>query len=55
MIIGGKEIKGECQYCGKILECELFRQGHGIKQPRTNISKMLECQFAHRDKRENKG
>ena len=30
--VGGKEIKDECSHCGNILECELFRQGHGIKQ-----------------------
>ena len=32
MKIMGKEINDECSKCGNILECELFRQGHGIKQ-----------------------
>ena len=31
MKIMGKEINDECSKCGNILECELFRQGHGIK------------------------
>ena len=41
----GKEIKDECSHCGNILECELFRQGHGIKQERENIAKMIACQM----------
>ena len=49
----GKEIKDECSHCGNILECELFRQGHGIKQERENIAKMIACQMKHRQKREN--
>lgn len=53
MLIFGKQITDECSRCGKVLECELFRQGHGIKCDRQNISKMLECQFEHREKREN--
>lgn len=53
MLIFGKQIKDECSRCGQVLECELFRQGHGIKCDRQNISKMLECQFEHREKREN--
>lgn len=47
MRIFGKEITDECQHCGNILECELFRQGHGIKQERSNIAKMLK----HEEKR----
>jgi hypothetical protein len=47
----GKEIKDECSHCGNILECELFRQGHGIKQERENIAKMIACQMKHREKR----
>lgn len=50
----GKEIKDECSKCGQILECELFRQGHGIKQERENIAKMIECQMRHRQKKEEK-
>lgn len=52
MEICGKEIKDECSHCGNILECELFRQGHGIKQERENIAKMIACQMKHREKRE---
>lgn len=48
----GKEIKDECSKCGQILECELFRQGHGIKQKRENIAKMIACQMKHREERE---
>lgn len=47
MRIYGKEIKDECSQCGKILECELFRQGHGIGCERTNISEMVKCQLEH--------
>ena len=47
----GKEIKDECSNCGNILECELFRQGHGIKQERENIAKMIACQMKHREER----
>lgn len=52
MKIRGKEIKDECSRCGNILECELFRQGHGIKQERENVAKMIECQIKHREERE---
>jgi hypothetical protein len=50
MRIFGKEITDECSKCGNVLECELFRQGHGIKQERTNIREMVECQMEHKDK-----
>lgn len=53
MRIVGKEIKDECQYCGEILQCALFRQGHGVKQERRNVAEMLRCQFEHKEKREN--
>ena len=52
MRIAGKEINDECFKCGNILECELFRQGHGIKQERENIAKMIKCQMKHREERE---
>lgn len=55
MRIAGKEINDECSKCGNILECELFRQGHGIKQERENVAKMIECQMKHREKREKNG
>lgn len=51
MEICGKEIKDECSHCGNIFECELFRQGHGIKQERENVAKMIECQMKHREER----
>lgn len=51
MKIAGKEIKDECQYCGEILQCELFIQGHGIRQQRSNIAEMLKCQFRHKEER----
>ncbi len=54
MLIGGKEIKDECSRCGNILQCELCRQGHGIRQDRKNIAKMINCQLDHHDQREKK-
>ena len=52
MRIFGKDIKDECQHCGDILQCELFRQGHGIRQERSNITQMFACQMEHNRKRE---
>ena len=52
MKVFGKEINDECSKCGNILECELFRQGHGIKQERENVAKMIECQMKHREEME---
>ena len=52
MEVCGKEINDECSRCGNILECELFRQGHGIKQERENIAKMIKCQMKHREERQ---
>ena len=49
MRLAGKEIKDECEKCGEILVCELTRQGHGICQPRTNITQMVECQISHKE------
>lgn len=51
MLVAGKEIKDECQYCENILECELFKQGHGIKQKRDNVGEMFSCQMKHYEKR----
>lgn len=51
MKISGKEIKDECQYCGEIFQCELFRKGHGVRQERSNIVDMVRCQINHREKR----
>ena len=52
MQIFGKEIKDECSVCGSVLECELFKQGHGIKQERCNITELFSCQMEHQKKRE---
>ena len=52
MQIFGKEIKDECSVCGSVLECELFKQGHGIKQERCNITELFACQMEHQKKRE---
>ena len=52
MEICGKEINDECSKCGNILECELFRQGHGLRQERENVAKMIECQMKHREEME---
>ena len=49
MRLAGKEIKDECEKCGEILVCELTRQGHGIGQPRTNITQMVEYQISHKE------
>lgn len=48
MRVHGKDINDECQFCEKILECELFSQGHGIRKERSNIAKMMRCQFESR-------
>lgn len=50
MEIAGKQINDECTKCAELLQCELFKQGHGIRQPRSNIRQMLECQMKHREK-----
>ena len=52
MKVFGKEINDECSKCGNILECELFRQGHGLRQERENVAKMIECQMKHREGKE---
>lgn len=44
-------IKDECSKCENLLECDLCKQGHGIKQERCNIAQMVKCQWEHRDKR----
>lgn len=51
MRIGEKEINDECQYCGEVLQCELFRQGHGIKCKRDNVVAMIKCQMEHKEAR----
>lgn len=52
MQVFGREIKDECSECGNILECELFKDGHGIDRERQNVSKMVMCQIKHKEKRE---
>lgn len=49
MNIGGKEITDECVKCGKVLDCELFRRGHGIGGKRENIREMVDCQMRHKE------
>lgn len=51
MKIGRKEITDECEKCGKIFECKLFKQGHGIDCEISNVTDMVRCQFEHLDKR----
>lgn len=51
MEVLGKEIKDECQYCGEILNCHLFREGHGLGVERKNVSEMMRCQKKHKGKR----
>lgn len=53
MRIAGKEINDECVHCGEILECELFKQGHGIRQERMNVVQMVKCQMKHEERRHN--
>ena len=55
MRVQGKEINDECQYCEKILECDLFAQGHGIRQERSNIAKRMLCQLERLTKRKDTG
>lgn len=51
MRIAGKEINDECVYCGEILQCVLFLQGHGIGCNRENVTEMLRCQIEHTEER----
>lgn len=52
--IAGRDISDECEYCGEILQCELFRQGHGIGRKRENITEMLRCQIERYEERRTK-
>lgn len=54
MRIANREITDECTHCENILQCELFRQGHGIHEERTNVLQMIKCQMEHREKKEHK-
>lgn len=36
-----KDITDDCRHCENIFTCELCKQGHGIKQERSNVSKMI--------------
>lgn len=51
MLVAGKEINDECLECGEMLQCELFKQGHGIRQKRNNVGEMFSCQMKHYEKR----
>ena len=46
MRIAGREIEDVCTSCEELLECELFKQGHGINCERSNIAKMVACQMS---------
>ena len=48
----GKEINDECSRCENILNCELFRKGHGIGTEREHVADMLKCQFEHKERRD---
>ena len=54
MKLFGKEISDESSRCGDVLDCELFRKGHGIGGNRENVADMIKCQFEHKAKKENK-
>ena len=47
-----REIKDECSRCGEILQCELCREGHGIKCERQNVAEMVKCQLDHMMKKD---
>ena len=51
MRLAGNERKDQCEKCGEMLLCELTIQGHGIGKVRTNMTKMVECQMRHKEKR----
>ena len=51
MLVYGKQITDECQYCGDVLQCELFKDGHGIHRERNRIPQMVDCQIGHRHDR----
>lgn len=46
----GREINDECSRCGNILDCELFRKGHGIGTEREHVADMIKCQFEHKER-----
>lgn len=53
LIVRGRQITDECQYCGNAIQCELFVSGHGINCERSNVVEMVGCQMKHREKRMN--
>lgn len=54
MRIAGREINDSCQYCEELLQCELFRKGHGIGGKRESITEMLRCQIEREERRKGK-
>ena len=54
MRIAGMEINDECTQCKNMLECELFKQGHGIHCERENVVAMMRCQMNHEESRNGK-
>lgn len=55
MWFSGKQIFDECTKCGRVFECQLFKQGHGIKCERENVAQMVECQMEHKENRVHSG
>lgn len=51
MKVAGKEINDECTRCSEMLQCELFKQGHGIHCMRENVVEMIKCQIKHSEKK----
>jgi len=49
--VNGKKITDECEYCGELTECELFRDGHGIGRERCRMVELVVCQRKHKAKR----
>lgn len=45
-----RDVKDECSKCERLLECELCKEGHGIRQERRNVVEMVRCQFKHMEK-----
>lgn len=49
-----RNVKDECEKCGKIFECDLCRVGHGIMCKRDRVSEMVRCQMQHEEKRKSR-
>ena len=50
--VNGKKITDECEYCGELTMCQLFRDGHGIPdRERSRMVELVVCQRKHKAKR----